>query len=387
MRNVIFLGLVSFFSDISSEMVYPLIPLYLTSAFGATPTLVGFIEGIAESLASLLKVFSGYISDKYKHKKPLAFTGYGLGLFYKLALIFASSWFGILLARVVDRLGKGIRTAPRDVMVADSASEGHAGSAFGIHKALDMAGSAIGILISFILLKSVSGEHGYKQIFALSMIPVVLGLVFFHFVKEKPIHQVESKVEPFWKKTKCLDHRLKLYLFVCFLFTLGNSSNTFLLLRAGNVGFSNSNVILLYFIYNLTASVLAYPLGKLSDKIGRKALLVSGYLMFSLVYLGFGFVHSKTLMIMIFVLYGVYSAMSAGVERAFIAEIAPSDLRGTMLGFQSMLVGVALLPASFIAGLLWDGVGAYAPFVFGASLSLIAAIILGLFLKKPSVVE
>ncbi|MEG0422978.1 MAG: MFS transporter [Erysipelotrichaceae bacterium] len=383
MRNVIFLGLISFFSDISSEMVYPLIPLYLTSAFGATPTLVGFIEGIAESVASLLKVFSGYIADKYKHKKPIAFTGYALGMVYKLALLFATSWFGILFARVIDRIGKGIRSAPRDVMVAESASQGHGGSAFGIHKALDMAGSAIGIFLSFILLKSVSGEVGYKQIFIISIIPALLGLVFFHFVKEKPVHKKVKEEQPSWEKAKGLNTQLKLYLFVCFLFTLGNSSNTFLLLRAGNVGFSNSDVILLYFIYNLSASLLAYPLGKLSDKIGRKSLLVCGYLVFSIVYFGFGFANSKAMMVLIFVLYGVYTAMSTGVERAFIAEIAPPELKGTMLGFQSMLVGVALLPASFIAGLLWDHVGAYAPFVFGACLSLLAAIILAVFLKKP----
>ena len=183
-KNIVFLGLVSFFADISSEMVYPLIPLYLTSAFGATPVLVGIIEGIAESVASLLKVFSGYVSDKYKRKKPLAFLGYAAGLFYKLALIFAGSWVGILFARVIDRFGKGIRTAPRDVMVSESADKEHMGKAFGIHKALDMAGSAIGILLSFFLLKSV-GEGGYKTIFALSAIPVILALAMFGFVKEK----------------------------------------------------------------------------------------------------------------------------------------------------------------------------------------------------------
>ncbi|MEG0290044.1 MAG: MFS transporter, partial [Erysipelotrichaceae bacterium] len=229
----------------------------------------------------------------------------------------------------------------------------------------------------------VSGEVGYKQIFIISIIPALLGLVFFHFVKEKPVHKKVKEEQPSWEKAKGLNTQLKLYLFVCFLFTLGNSSNTFLLLRAGNVGFSNSDVILLYFIYNLSASLLAYPLGKLSDKIGRKSLLVCGYLVFSIVYFGFGFANSKAMMVLIFVLYGVYTAMSTGVERAFIAEIAPPELKGTMLGFQSMLVGVALLPASFIAGLLWDHVGAYAPFVFGACLSLLAAIILAVFLKKP----
>lgn len=186
MINVIFLGLVSFFADLSSEMVYPLIPIYLTSVLGATPTLVGVIEGIAESLASLLRVFSGYISDKYNKKKPIAFLGYATGLVYKIALIFAGSWYGILFARIIDRLGKGIRTAPRDVMVSESADENATGKTFGIHKALDMAGSAIGILLAFVLFKSI-GSDSYKTIFIVSIIPMVLALSMFGFIKENKV--------------------------------------------------------------------------------------------------------------------------------------------------------------------------------------------------------
>ncbi len=185
MWNVIILGLVSFFSDISAEMVYPIIPLYLTSAFGATPVLIGLIEGIAESLASLLKVFSGYVTDKWGKKKPVAFVGYAAGLLYKAALIVADSWAGILGARIIDRVGKGIRTAPRDVMVSDSADKDRLGNAFGVHKALDMAGSAIGIFISFLLLKSAVENMEYKRLFAISTIPAILGLLMFVFIKEK----------------------------------------------------------------------------------------------------------------------------------------------------------------------------------------------------------
>jgi len=190
MWNVIFLGLVSFFSDISSEMVYPIIPLYLTSAFGATPALVGVIEGISESVASLLKVFSGYVTDKYKRKKPTAFIGYTTGVIYKFALILANSWGGILGARVIDRVGKGIRTAPRDVMVCESAVKGQAGKAFGIHKALDMAGSAIGILIAYVLLKNMGGSFDYKKIFLISVIPALIGLCVFFLIKEKNTERI-----------------------------------------------------------------------------------------------------------------------------------------------------------------------------------------------------
>ena len=381
-RNIILLGLISCFADISSEMVYPLIPLYLTAAFGATPALVGIIEGIAESIASLLKVFSGYISDRFQHKKALAFTGYATGVLYKIALLFAGSWAGILAARVIDRFGKGIRTAPRDVMVSESADKDSMGKSFGIHKMLDMAGSATGILLAFLLMRSI-GENGYKTVFALSIIPIVIALLLFVFVHEKKEPREAVQREPFWKNISKLDGRLKLYLFVTFLFTLGNSSNSFLLLRANDIGFSDSNTILLYFVYNVTASLLAVPCGKLSDKIGRKTLLVGGYLTFSLVYFGFAVCNSKPLMVLIFVIYGAFTAMTAGVERAFIAEIAPPSLKGTMLGLHSTLAGIALLPASVIAGLLWDGIGAFAPFVFGGVLSLASALILLFKLQTP----
>lgn len=384
MLNVVLLGLVSFFSDISAEMVYPIIPLYLTSVFGATPMLVGVIEGIAESLASLLKVFSGYITDKYQKKKTIAFIGYATGIIYKVALIFAGSWVGILGARVVDRVGKGIRTAPRDVMVSESAQEGRSGQAFGIHKALDMAGSALGILIAYLLLSQGKSGFDYKKVFLISIIPGILGLLMFFFIKEKKIDRVLKQREPFWKNIWKLDKQLKLYLLVAFLFTLGNSSNAFLLLRAKSVGFSDTSVIFLYFLYNLTASILAIPAGKRSDKVGRKPLLVAGYLVFSLVYLGFAFAGNKPLMISFFILYGLYTALITGVERAFIAEISPPQLKGTMLGMHSTLVGIALLPASVIAGFLWNTFGATTPFLFGSAMSLLAATIL-LFLMKGGI--
>ncbi len=381
MVNVFLLGLVSFFSDISAEMVYPIIPLYLTTVFGATPALVGVIEGIAESLAGLLKVFSGYFTDKYNKKKPIAFVGYATGLIYKVALIMTGSWVGILAARVIDRVGKGIRTAPRDVMVSESSLKGSTGQAFGIHKALDMAGSALGILISFILLKRMKSGFDFKRIFLISIIPAILGLFMFFFIKEKQeVHAIKER-EPFWKNIEKLDGQLKLYLLVAFLFTLGNSSNAFLLLRAKSVGFDDTSVILLYFIYNLTASLLAIPAGRRSDKVGRKRLLVAGYIVFSIVYLGFAFADKKGIMIGLFILYGIYTAMITGVERAFISEISPPDVKGTMLGMHSTLVGIALLPASTIAGFLWNTFGAAVPFIFGSVMSLTAALILFFFMK------
>lgn len=389
MRNVILLGLISCFADISTEMVYPIIPLYLTAVLGATPAIIGMIEGIAESLASLLKVLSGYISDKYQKKKKIAFVGYSTGLIYKLALLFSGTWVGILIARIIDRAGKGIRTAPRDVLVSESSDSKKLGKSFGVHKALDMLGSAIGILIAFLVLNFLGDNvKSYKMVFIISIIPILIALVFFFFVKETESKKKEEvKKEKFWNNVKKLDGQLKLYLFVVFLFTLGNSSNTFLLLRANNVGYTSTNTILLYFIYNIVASILAIPMGKKSDKKGRKNILIGGYVMFSIVYLLFGFSTSKVGMLIAFVLYGVYTAMITGVERALIAEIAPQELKGTMLGLHGTIVGIALLPASIIAGLLWENVNASAPFVFGAILSIISAIILffGLKNKKEKV--
>ena len=386
MVNVFFLGLVSFFSDLSTEMVYPLIPLYLMAAFGATPALVGVIEGIAESLASLLKVFSGFVSDRFQKKKSLAFWGYAAGVIYKGALLLAGSWVAILGARALDRIGKGVRTSPRDVLVSESANKANMGQAFGLHKALDMFGSAFGILATYFLMLGMHDDYNYKRLFAISVIPGVIGLCMFIF-----IHQAKTpapaKREPFWQGARRIDNQLKLYLVVCLIFTLGNSSNAFLLIRAKSAGFDDINVILLYFLFNLVASILAMPLGQLSDRIGRKKLLIPGYLVFSLCYLGFALASNHVVMIATFVLYGVYTAMIAGVERAFVAEIAPPDLKGTMLGLQATVAGAALLPASVIAGLLWDGFGPRVPFIFGAALSLVAALLLIAFMRNTPAVK
>ena len=383
MLNIIFLGLVSFFADISSEMVYPIIPLYLTAAFGATPLLVGFIEGIAESLASLLKVYSGYLTDKYQKKKPVAFIGYATGLVYKLALLVSTSWTGILISRIIDRIGKGIRTSPRDVMVSESAKETDRGQAFGIHKALDMLGSAIGIILSyFILLRFKDNTSSYKLIFIISIIPAVIALLMFLFIKEKNTAYPQKERTGFLNQFKNLDQKLKMYLLISMIFTLGNSSNSFLLLRANTAGFDATSVILLYFIYNVTASLLAIPFGRMSDRFGRKNILITGYIIFAVVYFSFGIADTKMGFMLLFMLYGIYTATTAGVERALITDIAPANLKGTMLGLQQTIVGISLFFASIIFGFLWNNFGSFIPFAFGATLSLISAILLMITFRK-----
>lgn len=377
MFNIVVLGIVSLLTDISSEMVYPLLPVFLTATLGASPAIVGVIEGIAESMASLLKVFSGYWGDKTEKKKELAIAGYGASSLGKVVLLFAGSWGGVLLSRVIDRLGKGIRTAPRDALIAESAKAGSRGHAFGLHRAMDTFGAVLGVAIAYFLL--VGNSTDIKRIFLFSMIPALLGVITLFFVRQpREIYSRKKKLSFAWS---ALDTRLKAFLILAFIFNLGNSSNQFLLLRASKLGASAPLVVLLYLVYNVSYGILSYPIGRLSDRIGRRRILVAGYFIYALVYLGFAVVTRLSTLWSLFVVYGFYIAFTEGVEKALLADIAPSHLRGTVIGLHAALVGLALLPASLLAGLLWDLLGASAPFYFGASMGLFAAIGLLLILK------
>jgi MFS family permease len=368
LSNIVILGLVSLFVDMSTEMVYPLVPLFLTATLGASPAIVGVIEGIAESIASLLKVFSGYIGDVYHNKKRLAFAGYSASVLYKLLLLLAASWPGVLIARIIDRTGKGIRTAPRDALVAQSSDQKKLGGSFGLHKMFDMAGSSLGVVLAY---GFVAAGTGFHTAFWFSLIPAVIGILILTAVREDKRPAVTG--EKLKLKGLKLNRQLVLYLGVLFLFCLGNSSNVFLLLKAQELGFSSAQVILLYLIFNVSTSALAIPAGKLSDRIGRSKILVPGYLIYGLVYLGFAFLPSKPVTVLLFIAYGAYNALISGAERAFVAENSPTQLRGTVLGLYGMLQGIGLLLASIIAGLLWDGINSGAPFLLGGILGIVSA--------------
>lgn len=377
--NIVLIGLVSLFVDMSTEMVYPLIPLFLTTILGVTPAIVGIIEGIAESIASLLKVFSGYIGDRYQNKKRLTFIGYSAAVVYKVFLLLAASWVGVLVARVIDRTGKGIRTAPRDALVAQSSDKKKLGGSFGLHKMLDMAGSAAGALLAVVFVAS---GIGFTKAFMYSIIPAIIGILLIPAIRENK-SQKQSSQKLSLKGLK-LDRKLKFYFSIIFVFCLGNSSNTFLLLKAHERGFSPTQVLLLYLVFNISASILAIPSGKLSDKFGRSAILVPGYAIYGLVYLGFAAFELKSVIILLFIAYGAYTAFISGAERAFIAEAAPAEYKGTVLGIYGMLQGIGLLFSSIIAGAMWDLISSDAPFWFGGILGIASAVIIALILRKKA---
>lgn len=383
MFNVLLLGLASFLTDVSSEMVYPLLPLYLTSArIGATPLIVGLIEGIAESLASLLRVFAGYWSDRIGRRKSLTIAGYSSSLFGKVLLYLSMNWPLVLMGRIVDRFGKGVRTAPRDALIAESVTAETRGNAFGLHRALDTAGAAVGVALAYVLFTSVHEE--FTSIFLLSLIPAGLGVILLFWIREKKSSQPRTiRPRPSfaglaaqWKE---LDPRLQRFILIVFLFNLGNSSNQFLLLRATSLGYSDAQAILLYLVYNLSYAVVSWPAGRLSDRIGRKQLLVAGYGIYGLIYLGFGITTAGTLL-PLFLLYGLYIAMTEGVEKALVADLTPQNIRATLMGLHATAVGLGLLPASLLAGFLWSTFGATAPFLFGGFLGVAAAVSLALFI-------
>jgi len=379
MFNIILLGITSLLTDISSEMVYPILPIFLVTTLGASPVILGLIEGVAESLASLLKVFSGYFSDKINKRKPFTIFGYTSSTLGKFFLYISSSWTTVLIGRVIDRFGKGIRTAPRDALIAENSKAGKRGAAFGLHRAMDSFGATIGVLIAYFLITRFSGS--LRNIFLFSLIPAFLGVLFLFLVKESK-SEVKGASKKLQFRWNTLDKRLKLFLIFTFIFTLGNSSNQFLLLRAKNIGSTVPQVILFYLVYNIIYCIVSYPASRLSDKIGRKKVLVVGYFFYGLVYLLFAINNSLNMFWFLFGVYGLYIGFTEGAEKALVADIAPEELRATAIGLHATLVGIGLLPASLFAGILWKFLGPAAPFYFGGFMGIFASVGFWFILKS-----
>ncbi len=398
-RNVILMGLTSFFTDVSSEMIYPLVQAFVSVVMTSAKTMVGpvlgVIEGIAEATASLLKVYSGYISDRFRSRKPLTVAGYSLSAVSKLLYLAAGlGWSFILLARLADRVGKGVRTAPRDALIADSVDPSIKGKAYGFHRAMDYSGALLGVAVCYFLTlsyldpvtKTITDLDAFYKLFLISLVPAFIGVVMLLFVREKRADHVPGARPTVSFSLSGLDGRLKVFFVAVFIFTLGNSSNQFLLLKSMDAGVGLADVLLMYMVFNLTTSVLSTPLGSLSDRVGRTKIILAGYALYTAVYIAFGFINGETRewLWAFWALYGIYYALTEGVEKALVADLAPAERRGTVMGLFSTIVGVALLPASVIAGLLYSYAGTAWPFIFGGAMSALAFVIILAGLRKSN---
>lgn len=379
-RNVFILGITSFLTDLSSEAIYPLIPLFLTSVLGAPFAIVGLIEGIAESTASTVKVFSGWISDRLGRRKPLAIAGYSLSALTKPLMAAATTWPLVLALRFGDRLGKGVRNPPRDALIADSTGPANRGRAFGFHRAADTLGATLGALLALAAL-GLAGER-YRVIFLVAAVPALLGVASLLFVREHRPGQKHSALPRL--SLSQFDRRFRMFLLASAVFALGNSSDAFLILRARNLGLSAFAAILAYVLFNLIYTLLSLPAGSLSDRVGRRRVIIAGFLLFSLVYLGLGLITGPVAVWPLFALYGAVMALTEGVGKAFAADSAPHHLLGTALGIYHTVVGLIAFAASLAAGILWDAAGARAPFFFSAVCGLAATSILVASLRDKS---
>jgi MFS family permease len=371
------LGAVSLFTDISSEMVYPVTPLLLTQVLRAPAWTVGVIEGIAESTASLLKIYSGWLSDRMGARKPLTLLGYLFGAVSKPFMGIAGSWPQVLGARFLDRTGKGLRTAPRDALIAESSEQDHRGRAFGFHRAMDTTGAVVGPLLGYWYLRT-HPQH-IRNLYWIAFLPGLLAvLILWLFVKEKRARKVSEPegVTPPSFSFKGLSPEYRRYLFAIGVFSIGNSSDAFLLMRSADLGVGADSLLLLYALFNTVEAAFSYKAGSVSDRVGRRPMLVAGLVAFALVYLGFAVARGPAWVWPLFVAYGLYYTLTGGVQRAYAADLANPERRGTEIGAFHMLVGLLALPASILAGQLYDHVSQAAPFLLGAVCAGAAALLL-----------
>lgn len=373
-KNAFFTGLTSFFTDTSTKMVYSVMPLFLLS-IGASKTTISLIEGIAESTASLLKAISGYWSDKIGKNKPFMIIGYGITAIITPLYALARIPIQILFFRFFERIGKGLRAAPRDSLISGSIKKNEAGKTFGFQKAMDNSGAIVGPLIAFLLLSIFPLNYSY--IFLLATIPAILGvLTIIIFIKEAKAEKKETTNKI---SLKLLPKKFYFFLIIIFVFTLGNSADAFLLVKTSETGIDKSYIPFVYMIFNTVSVLLAIPIGKLSDRIGREKLIILGFIVYAIVYYFFGRFNSINVFIFLFMLYGFYSALTDGSQKAMISDIVSKDLKGTGFGIYHAVLGITLLPASLIAGLLYDKVNSNAPFYFGSIMALIATILMIIF--------
>jgi MFS family permease len=391
-RNVWATSFTSFFNDISSEMVINLLPLFLANVLGVETAVIGLIEGLAQSTASLLKVFSGWVSDKLQGRKWLAVAGYALSTLSKPFFYVASSWPVVAAVRWADRVGKGIRTSPRDALVADSISEDQRGLAFGFHRAADTGGAVLGLLIALVTIWWSQGSAGelteatFRTVVLISLIPAVLAVLSLAIgARDVPVREKRERPRISFR---ALGGRFATFMIIVGIFDLGNSADAFLVLRAKERGLSLIGVLGMLITFNLVYTLVSTPAGSLSDRVDRRWVVIGGWLVYALIYLGFALAGKGWHIWTLYALYGVYYGLTHGVIKAMVADIVQPHLRGTAYGTYNAVVGVLDFPASLIAGVLWQGVGAWegfgpsAPFLFGGALALAAALLMTILMPS-----
>lgn len=391
-RNVWAVGLTSFFMDVSSEMVINILPLFLANVLGVKTNIIGLIEGLAEATASILKLFSGWLSDKLGGRKWLAVIGYGLSAVSKPFFYIASTWELIAGVRWTDRVGKGIRTAPRDALVADSVTKETRGLAFGFHRAMDTAGAMVGIIIAVLVVWLAQkntldlSKSTFQTVVLISLLPAFLA-VFSLIIGAEDVAVKGQRAAPRFS-LQGMGKPFIVFLVIVGIFTLGNSSDAFLVLRAQNLGVTVTGILIMLAMFNLIYLLISTPAGSLSDRIGRRRLIIGGWLVYAVIYLGFAFAQAAWQVWLLYVAYGLYYGMAYGTANALVADLVPEQLRGTAYGTYNAIIGILAFPASFIAGLLWQGAGAWkgfgpsAPFFFGGTLALIAAVLMAFWLPR-----
>jgi MFS family permease len=387
-RNVIAIGFVSLLNDASSEIIYPLLPIFLATSLGASAGAIGVIEGLAESISSLLKLFAGYFSDRLGKRKILVVAGYSLASLMRPLLAFARTWPQVLFIRMTDRIGKGLRTAPRDAMIADVVEVEQRGIAFGFHRAMDHGGAVIGPLIGYLLVmlfvvnRNAPTASEFTRVFLVASVPAFLAvMVAIFLMRESPVirHENTTVVK---LSLRGFDGNFKRFLVVLALFTLSNSSDSFLILRALDSGVSVVLIPLLWAAHHGMKVLSSLFGGDLSDRLGRKRLIVAGWILYAAVYAGFAFVTSSVSVWVLFLIYGIYFGLAEGAEKALVADLVRPEQRGTAYGLYNLAFGITVFPASLLMGLIWDWKGPTTAFLVSALLGATAAALL-LLLVKP----
>ncbi len=384
-KNVFALGSTSFLTDVSREMIYPLLPLYLRSVLGASTAFVGLVEGIAESTSSVLNIVSGWFSDRIKKRKTLLLWGYSLSAVTRPLIAVATIGWHILLVRFVEKVGKGIRVPPRDALIAESCTPENRGKGFGLHRSMDNVGSILGPLLAFSLLIYLNND--YRTLFWISSIPAFLAIGILTFVvSEKPRDISQTEVPSVNRRfnLKQFNRPFKLFLIATTVFELANSSNAFLLLRVKDLGLSLELIPIIYLFSNIFKTISSMPGGILSDKLGRRNVLVVGWIVYGISYFGFAFITSVTQAWVIFGIYGLFSGMTEGVKKAFVADLVPKEVRGSAYGIHTFLVNFPQLPASLLLGILWQKFNAAVAFSVGASFAILGGFLLLIFIPAKT---